>query len=316
MPLPKSAYLSEVWKDGIFDNKVVFCTGGAGTICSAQVRAMVHLGANAYILGRNVEKTEKMAKDIATARPGAKVIGAGNVDVRKFDSLKNEAERCVRELGSIDFVIAGAAGNFLASIDQLSVNAFKSVMDIDVLGSYNTLKATLPYLAESATKHKSDGLTPCPTGTGGRIIFVSATIHYSGLPLQTHVSVAKAGVDSLSNNVAIEYGPRGVNSNIIAPGPIGETEGMERLARMEDSQSYASTIPSGRMGRVKEIADATIYLFSDSGNYVNGTTIVVDGGAWRMHSANPGSGFKYPDFLLSGEEVTGVAGLKKSKSKI
>ncbi|KAK2783641.1 hypothetical protein FQN53_009093 [Emmonsiellopsis sp. PD_33] len=316
MSLPKSAYISEVWKDGIFNNKVVFCTGGAGTICSAQVRAMVYLGANAFILGRNVEKTERMAKDIATARAGAKVIGQGGIDVRSFDSLKNAAERCKRELGAIDFVIAGAAGNFLASIDQLSVNAFKSVMDIDVLGSYNTLKATIPYLVESAKKHKSDGVTPPPLGTGGRIIFVSATIHYTGIPLQTHVAVAKAGVDSLSNNVAIEFGPRGVTSNIITPGPIGGTEGMERLARREDSNGHISSIPSGRWGSVKEIADATIYVFSDAGNYVNGSTVVVDGGAWRMHSANPGSGFRYPDFLLSGDEVTGVAGLKKKAAKI
>lgn len=87
------------------DNKVVFCTGGAGTICSAQVRAMVHLGANACIIGRNVEKTENMAKDIATARKGSKVIGLGGVDVRKPEALAQAAETCARELGAIDFVM-------------------------------------------------------------------------------------------------------------------------------------------------------------------------------------------------------------------
>jgi peroxisomal 2,4-dienoyl-CoA reductase len=86
-------------------NKVVFCTGGAGTICSAQVRALIHLGANACIIGRNVEKTESAARDMATVRPGAKVIGIGAVDVRKFESLKDAAERCVKELGAIDFVM-------------------------------------------------------------------------------------------------------------------------------------------------------------------------------------------------------------------
>lgn len=88
-------------------NKVVFCTGGAGTICSAQVRALVHLGANACIIGRNVEKTERTAQEIASIRPGAKVIGIGAVDVRKFESLKEAAERCVKELGAIDFVMYG-----------------------------------------------------------------------------------------------------------------------------------------------------------------------------------------------------------------
>ncbi|KAL4876465.1 oxidoreductase [Aspergillus karnatakaensis] len=226
MPLPKSDYLSDSWKDGLFTNKVVFCTGGAGTICSAQVRALVHLGADACIVGRNVEKTEKVAKDIAAVRPGAKVLGYGAVDVRSFDSLKDAVDRCVKELGAIDYVIAGAAGNFLASINQISVNAFKSVMEIDVLGSYNTLKATIPHLVESAAKHRVDSksLKPSPAGTGGRIIFVSATLHYTGTVFQGHVSVAKAGIDALSNTVALEFGPLGVTSNVIAPGPIASTE--------------------------------------------------------------------------------------------
>jgi len=313
MPLPKSEYLSEVWKDGIFNNKVVFCTGGAGTICSAQVRALVHLGANACIIGRNVEKTESMAKDIATARPGAKVLGLGAVDVRKPEALNEAAEKCVKELGSLDYVIAGAAGNFLASMNQISSNAFRSVMEIDVLGSYNTVKATLPYLLESAAKYKTDGKTPPPNGTGGRIIFVSATLHYAGTPLQSHVSVAKAGVDAMAHAVAIEQGPRGITSNVIAPGPIADTEGMARLSKSSSAKDSQRKVPSGRFGTVKEIADATVYLFSDAGNYVNGEILVVDGGAWHTAFGGTEESFKYPDFLLTDEVVTGVAGGKKSK---
>ncbi|KAL1851253.1 peroxisomal 2 4-dienoyl-CoA reductase sps19 [Paecilomyces lecythidis] len=333
MTLPKSEYVSDTWKDGIFNKKVVFCTGGAGTICSAQVRALVHLGADACIVGRNVEKTEQAAKDIAAVRPGAKVIGIGSVDVRKFDSLKDAVDRCVKELGRIDYVIAGAAGNFLASINQLSVNAFKSVMDIDVLGSYNTLKATLPHLVESAESHRVDSKTcklappegirclvltdtqvkPSPQGTGGRIIFVSATLHYTGVPFQTHVSVAKAGVDALSNNTALEFGPLGVTSNIIAPGPIANTEGASRLIPEQDLEEVTRGQPLGRFGSVRDIADATVYLFSDAGSYVSGQTLVVDGASWRIASSSVGAGLKYPDFLLAGTEIDGVTGKKKSK---
>ncbi|KAL8753655.1 MAG: hypothetical protein Q9199_004902 [Rusavskia elegans] len=313
MPLAKNEYLSDIWKDGIFDNKVIFCTGGAGTICSAQVRALVHLGANACIVGRNPEKTENMAKDIATARRGAKVLGVGSVDVRNIQSLQAAVDKCIGELGGIDFVIAGAAGNFLATINQISPNAFKSVIDIDVLGSYNTLKATLPALVASAQKHKSDGKTACPAGTGGRIIFVSATIHYTTTPLQAHVSVAKAGVDALSASTALEFGPRGMTSNIIAPGPIGGTEGMDRLSRKEDTERAMKNVPLGRYGTVKEVADATVYLFGDAGNFVNGSVLVVDGAAWRTGSANAGGGFEYPDFLLGEKTVSGVKGMKPSK---
>ena len=87
------------------DNKVVFCTGGSGDICGAQVKALVYLGANACIIGRNKEKAERAAKDIAATRVGSKVIGIGNVDVRKFKDLEDAAKRCAQELGGIDFVM-------------------------------------------------------------------------------------------------------------------------------------------------------------------------------------------------------------------
>lgn len=276
----------------------------------------MHLGANAAIIGRNVEKTERMAADIATARSGSRVLGLGGVDVRDSQALQAAAERTARELGGIDYVIAGAAGNFLAPIAQLSSNAFKSVMDIDVLGSYNTAKSTLPYLVESAKKHRNNG-TSNSTGTGGRIIFISATMHYTGMALQAHATAAKAAVDAISNAVAIEYGPLGITSNVIAPGPISGTEGMERLAKSdpETVAQHKKSIPLGRWGEIKEIADATVYLFSDAANYVNGELLVVDGGSWRVNGASPGGGWEYPDFILSGAAIEGVKGIS-NKAKL
>jgi peroxisomal 2,4-dienoyl-CoA reductase len=175
--MPREEFLSNTWRDGIFDNKVLFCTGGAGTICSAQTRAFVALGGNACIIGRNVEKTERMAKDIATARPGAKVIGIGQVDVRDPQALQDAADRCAKELGGIDFAIAGAAGNFLAPMAQLSSNAFKSVMDIDALGSYNTAKATLPLLrVPESTRTPARPVLPAPVAVSSSSRPLSTTL--------------------------------------------------------------------------------------------------------------------------------------------
>jgi peroxisomal 2,4-dienoyl-CoA reductase len=279
-----------------------------------QVRAFVALGGNAYIIGRNHEKTEKMAKDIMTARSGSKVIGQGGVDVRDPKLLSDAAAKCAKELGGIDFAIAGAAGNFLAPMSQLSPNAFKTVIDIDTLGSYNTAKAVLPYLVESAKKHPNTG-KPSRNGTGGRMIFISATFHYTGFPMQAHVMAAKAAVDQISHSTAIEYGPLGVTSNVITPGPIANTEGMERLAKLDknSAKEHAKQIPIGRWGEVREIADATVYLFSEAGSYVNGNILVVDGGAWRTSGTSGNEGWKYPDFLLSGAAVEGVKSGRKSK---
>lgn len=179
---------------------------------------------------------------------------------------------------------AGAAGNFIAPIAGLSANAFKTVIDIDLLGAFNTLKATLPFLIESASKNPNTGTNPC---TGGRIIFISASFHFTGMALQSHAAAAKAGIDALSATAALEFGPRGVTSNIITPGPISGTEGMERLGDRDAEASGLAQrkVPLQRYGTVKEIADATVYLFSDSGNFVNGAVLVVDGGDCKRESS-------------------------------
>ena len=171
----------------------------------------------------------------------------------------------------------------------MSSNAFKSVIDIDVIGTFNTVKATMPHLLKSKTP---------------RIIYVSATFHYTGMPLQAHVSAAKAAVDSLMASVALEYGPRGVTSNVIAPGGIDGTEGLARLgsSKNKEVEAYARAIPLGRPGTVRDVADATVFLFSDAGSYVNGQVMAVDGAAWRRQGAmqvGTDVGMQYPDFLLA-----------------
>jgi peroxisomal 2,4-dienoyl-CoA reductase len=134
--------------------------------------------------------------------------------VRKPEQLEAAVSKARSELGKISHVICGAAGNLyvpfpcsqltnsLSPIDGLSSNGFKTVIDIDLLGTYNTIKATLASIRESR----------------GSYLHISATLHYRGTPWQAHVSAAKAGVDALSQALAVEEGPRGVRSNVIAPG--------------------------------------------------------------------------------------------------
>lgn len=267
-----STYLERsVYKKDIFKGKVVFVTGGAGTICKVQAEALVLLGANAAIVGRNVENTEKAARDIAKLRPGAKVLGLGGTDVRDVKNLKRAVDRTVAELGRIDFVIAGAAGNFLCDINSLSSNAFKTVIDIDLLGSYNTLKACY----EQLVKNK------------GEILFVSATLHYYGVPFQAHAGAAKAGIDALSQSFATEVGPLGVRSNVIAPGAVGESEGMRKLRMGDTMDDIAGKIPLQRNATTEDIANATAFLFSPAGEYITGERMVVDGGQWHIGVGRP-----------------------------
>lgn len=276
---------TSAWKPDLFNGKVAFITGGAGTICRVQAEALVLLGANVAIIGRREEVTKTAATEIATLRPGAKVIGIGNVDVRSVQSIQKAVATTVEQLGKIDFVIAGAAGNFLSPFNQLSANAFKSVIDIDLVGSYNTVKATFEELRKSK----------------GSLIFISASMHYTGVPLQTHAAAAKAGVDALSNNLSIELGPLGIRSNVITPGPIGATEGLSRLVGKADLDKVTETVPLGRLGNTQDIADATIYLFSPAASYVTGTTLVVDGAHWRTSYSPPAA---YPKLITEANSGT------------
>lgn len=279
--LDQSFVETSSWKPDIFKGKVAFVTGGAGTICRVQVEALVLLGANAAIIGRSPEKTLQAAKEIQALRPGAKVIGIPNVDVREVQQLGEAVKTTVAELGRIDFVIAGAAGNFLLDFNHLSSNAFKSVVLIDLLGSFNTAKACFNELKK----------------TKGSILFVSATLHYYGVAFQAHVGAAKAGIDALLNALAVELGPLGIRSNCIAPGGIEGTEGFARLMPpTEGAESPDSKVPLQRWGTTQDIAEATVFLFSPAASYVTGTVQVVDGGFWHMGNF---AGSLYPSVVIN-----------------
>ena len=145
-----------------------------------------------------------------------------------------------------------------------------------MLGSYNTVKACLPHLEASAKKNSAPRSSTYPTAfsSPARLLFVSATLHYTGTPLQTHVGAAKAAVDALSASCAIELGPRGITSNVISPGGIAGTEGLERLSTPETVVETARRTPLGRLGTVRDVADATVWLCSEAGRFVSGTVVV------------------------------------------
>lgn len=274
------AYLEQSgWKSDLFKGKVVFVTGGTGGICRVQAEALVALGANAALIGRNESKAANAAKEVAELRPDAKIIGLGGIDVRDVKSIAKAVEETVKQLGKIDIVIAGAAGNFLADFNHLSSNGFKTVIDIDLLGAYNTAKATFSELRKSK----------------GSYIFISATLHYYGVPFQSHAGAAKAGIDALSQALAVELGPIGIRSNCIAPGAIKGTEGMDRLAG--GGTDMAAKIPLQRLGETRDIANSTVYLCSPAASYVSGTVQVVDGAFW--HLGSPMAQQLYPDVLIN-----------------
>ncbi|WVR07734.1 hypothetical protein IAU60_004777 [Kwoniella sp. DSM 27419] len=263
----------------LFKGKVLFCTGGRSGICYKIVETMMAHGVDAAIVGRDAKGLAESAERLEKST-GQRCLAA-SADVRDPEQVKAAVKATVDKFGKIDFVICGAAGNFLAPISGLSERAFATVVQIDLLGTYNTIKATLPHLRE----------------TRGSYVHISATLHYRGLPYQAHVSAAKAGVDALSNVLAVEEGPRGIRSNVIAPGPIGNTEGMSRLT--PSGHDPVADIPAGRMGDTSDIANAAVYLFSPAASFVTGTVTVVDGGENHIRQLS----LPYPQSLLDPDSV-------------
>lgn len=267
---------TDVFRPDIFKGKVAFVTGGGSGICYALTEALMRFGAKSAIVGRKADRLAQAAEQLSRDT-GSEAIPTA-ADVRKPETLAEAVRKAVQHFGKIDFVICGAAGNFMSPIEALSPNAFRTVVEIDLLGTYNTVKATMEHIKASH----------------GTYLHISATLHYSGLPWQSAPSAAKAGVDALSNALAVELGPFGVRSNCIAPGLIAGTEGADRLVPGGDQGVIAGMIPIQRVGDKSDIANATVFLFSDAATWITGQIIAVDGG--HMHFRGPW--LPYPDSSL------------------
>jgi peroxisomal 2,4-dienoyl-CoA reductase len=259
--------MSSVFVNNILKGRVAFVTGGGTGITGGVARALAEAGANVTLVSRSLEHLEPAARIINEARGTSAVVGeafAVAADVRKPEDVEKAIAATVERFGKIDIVVNGAAGNFLCAAEELSPNGFGTVVDIDLKGSFNVCRAAFAELKKNQ----------------GQILNISATLHYLGTPMQIHVSAAKAGVDALTRNLAVEWGRYGIRVNAIAPGPIGDTEGMKRLVPEPIKEKLRQRIPLGRFGLIEDIENAAVFLCSDAANYINGAVIVVDGGHW------------------------------------
>jgi peroxisomal 2,4-dienoyl-CoA reductase len=259
--------MNKIFSDNILRDQVAFVTGGGTGITGGVARALAEAGANVALVSRSLEHLEPAAKAINEARANNATTGeafAVAADVRKPEEVEKAIAATVERFGKIDIVVNGAAGNFLCAAEELSPNGFGTVVDIDLKGTFNVCRAAFAELKRNR----------------GQILNISATLHYLGTPMQLHVSAAKAGVDALTTNLAVEWGSYGIRVNAIAPGPIGDTEGMKRLVPEPIKEKLRKRIPLGRFGLIKDIENAAVFLCSDAASYINGAVIVVDGGHW------------------------------------
>lgn len=255
--------MNKIFADNILQGKVAFVTGGATGITGGVARAFAEAGAKVAITSRKEENL--IAQKQFIEENGGECF-AVVADVRDYAAVENAIAKTVEHFGKIDIVVNGAAGNFLVKPEELSANGFGTVVDIDTKGTFNVCRAAFEELKKSQ----------------GQILNISATLHYLATPMQIHVSAAKAGVDAITRNLSVEWGRHGIRVNGIAPGPIEDTEGMKRLLPEPLKDKLKNKIPLRRMGRIKDIEDAALFLTSDAASYITGVTLVVDGGQWLL----------------------------------
>jgi peroxisomal 2,4-dienoyl-CoA reductase len=250
-----------VYESDLLKGRAALVTGGGTGICRGIALAFAAHGCDVAITSRSMTHLEPTAGELRVR--GVRAV-AKAADVRDAAAVGEMMTAVVGELGRLDILVNGAAGNFICLAEHLSPNGFGTVVDIDLKGTFNVSRAALPHLKAH----------------GGSVLNISATLPYLGTIAQSHAAAAKAGVDSLTKVLACEWGPYKIRVNGIAPGPVEGTEGVKRLVSERSRASLEENCPLGRMATIEEIANAALYLCSDLASMINGVTLVVDGGLW------------------------------------
>src|SRR5439155_8669994 len=227
--LELTGIMTPVFQPNLLEHRVALITGGGTGICRGIALAFAAHGCDVAIISRKIEHLEPTAAELRAH--GVRAI-ARAADVRDPAAVNDAVSAVVSELGRLDILINGAAGNFICLAENLSPNGFGTVVDIDLKGTFNASRAALPHLK----------------ARGGSVINISATLPYLGTMGQAHASAAKAGVDSLTRTLAVEWGPYGIRVNGIAPGPIEGTEGVRRLTNEKSREVALRRCPLRRLG--------------------------------------------------------------------
>ena len=252
-----------VFAPGLLTGKVALITGGGTGLGRAMAERFLQLGAKVAICGRREQVLAEAATEMMQAY-GSEVL-AVPCDIRDPAAVDAMIERAWSHFGYVDILVNNAAGNIASPTERLSHRAVDSVLGIVLHGSfYCTLALGKRWIAE---------------GRKGRVLSIVTTYAVGGSAYVVPSAAAKAGVLAMTQSLAVEWGPKGITCNAIAPGPFPTKGAWDRLLPDPTILDEAiDRIPMRRPGELIELANLAAFLVSDASAYINGECIGIDGG--------------------------------------
>ncbi|MBS0360251.1 MAG: SDR family oxidoreductase [Proteobacteria bacterium] len=258
-----------MFKPGLMKGQRILITGGGTGLGKVMAEGAMMLGADVYICGRRGGVVEAAAKELMDAHPAS--TGAGKVtgiacDIRVPEAIADMVDTVWADGGALTGLVNNAAGNFISRTEDLSARGFDAIANIVFRGSFFvTQECGKRWLAEG--KHAS-------------VVSILTTWVWHGGPFTVPSAMSKAGLNVMTQSLAVEWGNRGIRFNAIAPGPFPTEGAWARLnpGAGTESEKTDPTIPLNRNGEMRELANLAVYLLDPGSAYVNGQTIAIDGG--------------------------------------
>ena len=248
----------------LLKGKSIIVTGGGTGLGKSMATRFAELGANLVITSRRQEVIDKTAEELRDH--GGKVLAIA-CDVRDSEQVNEMVSQTVDEFGKIDILLNNAAGNFISPTEDLSPNAFKTIVDIVLNGTFNCTQAAGKVMREK---------------DGGVILNIVTTYAWTGSGYVVPSASAKAGVLAMTRSLAVEWAKYGIRTLAIAPGPFPTKGAWSRLAPpgLGIEKKMRNRVPLKRVGEHIELANLASYLVSDQAAYINGEVVTIDGGEW------------------------------------